>query len=125
MPVEHLSDFDEHPWCQEILSSKSIEILSYPGRRPSNSEMRKIVPNSMLSRTLWTDHAIRAFLMFKRRTTEGAVTHPDEYCLLLSLGDGLDGMIGRAHGGFNALVIDQITGVWAHCRLEVMSADNP
>lgn len=111
MPTEHLSDFDDHPWCQELLNSKGIELVPQPDRRPADAPKRKIVSNSMLAKTLWTDHGIRAYVPFKRTTTERAEKYPDEYCMLMSLGDGLDGMIGRAHGGFNALVIDQLTGV--------------
>ena len=71
-----------------------------------------------MSQTLFTDQAIRAYVAFRRKTTDRDVTYPYEYCVLLSLGDGCDGMIGRAHGGFNALIIDQITGVW-HCTTSV------
>lgn len=122
MPEEHLSDFDDQPWCQEILKSGSIEIIPQPGRRPNNDEMRKIVSNTMMSQTLWTDQAIRAYVAFRRKTADGAVTYPYEYCLLLSLGDGCDGMVGRAHGGFNALVIDQLTGM---CSEYAVTTDIP
>ena len=38
---------------------------------------------------------------------------PWESCKLLSLGTGLDGKTGRAHGGFCALVLDDFTGTTA------------
>ena len=31
----------------------------------------------------------------------------------MSIGNGLDGMIGRAHGGFNSMVLDHINGTAA------------
>jgi hypothetical protein len=109
MRVEHLSDFDDQPWCQELLKS-NIEIISQPDRG-RDEKMRQVVSNSMMADTLWTERAIRAYVAFRKKITDGAGTHPYEYCLLLSIGDGVDGKRGRAHGGFNALVIDQITGV--------------
>jgi hypothetical protein len=109
MPEEHLSDFDHQPWCQEILRSNSIEILPDTRRVPDKGS---VVSNSMMGQTLFTDQAIRAFVAFKRKTAEGTPPYDYEYCFLLSIGDGCDGMRGRAHGGFNALIIDHITGVW-------------
>ena len=32
---------------------------------------------------------------------------------MLSIGSGIDGKSGRAHGGFNALILDQMTGTVA------------
>lgn len=112
MPVEHLSDFDGHAWCQAILNSEGVEIIPNPGRRPNGVRMRELVSNSMMSQTLWTDQAFRAYVAFRRKASDEAGMYPYEYCLLVSLGDGCDGMIGRAHGGINALIIDQVTGVW-------------
>ena len=113
--MEHFFDFDSQQWSKDLLAS-DIELIESPDRRPVGP-MRKITSNSLVSSSLHTDRTIRAWRYFKRphRRTPTESVRPEaqsdyEYCLLLSLGDGLDGMIGRAHGGFNALVIDHITG---------------
>jgi len=64
----------------------------------------------MFLRTLYTPHGIRAQINFKRPTTEPDAIISYEYCYLISLGDGLDGLTGRAHGGLNALILDHMTG---------------
>ena len=109
------SDFDL-PWCQSLLSS-NISITDVPTARPRPPESDTF--NSMFARTLYSSNAIRSQINFKRRTREyDAITTPQsaepcEWCYLLSVGDGVDGKPGRAHGGFNALIMDQVTGMVA------------
>ncbi|OCT46654.1 thioesterase family protein [Cladophialophora carrionii] len=67
----------------------------------------------MFQQTLYTPFAIRAQINFRRPALESDSILPWEICNLLSLGSGIDGKSGRAHGGFNALVLDQITGMTA------------
>lgn len=64
----------------------------------------------MFQHTLYTDRGIRAHLSFRRRCNEPESIFPWEECFLLSIGDGVDGAKGRAHGGFNSLVLDHICG---------------
>jgi acyl-coenzyme A thioesterase PaaI-like protein len=112
-------------WCQDLLNSNniisdSIEIPTQHRLRtadtdndnntPLHGEGEDAVSNSMFAQTLYTPSAIRAQINFKRRTSEPDSVNPWEYCSLLSLGSGLDGKTGRAHGGFNALILDQMTG---------------
>ena len=100
-------DFTE-PWMQSLLSGPTTTILEVPTRNPDTPSPD--VTNSMFAATLYTPSAIRAQINFTRPTREPTAIIPTEYCYLLSLGDGLDGKRGRAHGGFNALVLDQILG---------------
>ena len=104
--MEHLLDF-ENPWCQGLLKS-NIEVLERD-RRPLEP-MRSLVSNSMVAESLCTEKTIRAWIHFRRFVPE---TNMYEHCLLLSLGTGLDGKFGRAHGGFNALLIDHVAGMCA------------
>ena len=67
----------------------------------------------MFEQTLYSDTGIRAQVNFTRPTQEADSITKHEYCYLLSIGSGLDGLSGRAHGGFNALIIDQMTGMTA------------
>ncbi|KIV88414.1 hypothetical protein PV10_08100 [Exophiala mesophila] len=103
-------DLDQ-PWCRELLSSPGTEIVSQPTAKSDHVDFR--LSNSMFSRTLYTPTGIRAQINFRRPTKEPDAARPWEFCFLLSVGDGLDGKTGRAHGGFNALLLDQITGTVA------------
>ncbi len=96
------------PWCQNLLSS-DIKVVEIPPRDVKSAPSPD-VSNSMFLRTLYTDHAIRAQINFQRPTKEPDAIKPVEYCYLLSVGDGVDGKTGRAHGGFDALVLDQMLG---------------
>ena len=114
--MKHHSDFDL-PWCQSLLSS-DISVVEVPPRDPKSLPTPD-VSNSMFLRTLYTDHGIRAQVNFSRATSEPDAitpansTAPYEYCYLLSIGDGVDGKTGRAHGGFNALILDHMLGSMA------------
>lgn len=106
-------DFDL-PWCQDLLNSK-IEILEIPYSHATKDALKSGpwppgVSNSMFVQTLYSPIGIRAHINFKRPTNEPDAIHGHEYCYLLSLGTGLDGKSGRAHGGFNALMVDHMTG---------------
>ena len=72
------------------------------------------VSNSMFETTLYTDRGIRAYQSFRRPSREPDAMYGQEDCLLMSVGDGLDGALHRAHGGFNSLVLDQVAGRCAH-----------
>jgi acyl-coenzyme A thioesterase PaaI-like protein len=104
------------PWCQALLADPNIQETK--GVSPALSD--KNVSNSMFNRTLSSDGAIRAQLLFRRPCKEPTAIRnaqhsiPLEDCILMSLGDALDGKAGRAHGGFSSLVLDQITGACAH-----------
>lgn len=104
------SDFDI-PWCQELLQS-DISALEVP-HRDSGTPYDPIVSNSMFSQTLNTPDAIRAHVNFKRPTAETDAIFSWEQCSLFSIGSALDGKTGRAHGGFNAMILDHTTGAIA------------
>ena len=107
MALSYHPDFSL-PWCQTLLSS-NINVVEIPPRDPKSATPLG-VSNSMFLRTLYTTHAIRAQINFQRPTAEPDAINPTEYCYLLSVGDGVDGARGRAHGGFNALILDQLLG---------------
>ncbi|KAK5094193.1 hypothetical protein LTR70_004235 [Exophiala xenobiotica] len=101
-------------WCKDLLKSK-IEVVEFResednGGLARTGKLDERVFNSMFAQTLYTPTAIRAQLDFKRPATEPDAITSQEYCYLLSVGTGVDGLKGRAHGGFNALILDQMTG---------------
>lgn len=91
-------------WCQKILAEPSVEIYSLTSDKDINA---------MFTRTLHNPEAdaIRAQINFSR--ARAACVSEMEYNYLLSIGPGIDGLQGRAHGGFNALVLDNVTGTCA------------
>ena len=113
-----MSDDEIHPdfqreWCLNILRGPSVVII--PQRTdPQSSGGNERVSNSMFEYTLYSERGIRAHLLLQRPTSEPDSILPTEDCMLISIGDGLDGKAGRAHGGFNALILDQISGGLAH-----------
>lgn len=68
----------------------------------------------MFEKTLGTPEGIRAHLSFNRPCREPDSISGVEECWLLSVGSDVDGKAGRSHGGFNALVLDQISGSVSH-----------
>ncbi|KAK6382222.1 hypothetical protein LTS17_004109 [Exophiala oligosperma] len=121
-------DFSCLEWCKVLLSDPDIENITTPTdvtHTPTDPKWTDEVSNSMFVETLYTPRAIRAQISFTRprpksevdavgptvvdtvgASDDGAV----EYCSLFSLGPGVDGKTGRAHGGLNALLLDQLTG---------------
>ncbi|EXJ64974.1 hypothetical protein A1O7_01313 [Cladophialophora yegresii CBS 114405] len=98
------------PWCKALLEKNVID-MEIPTQR--RLEPDDETSNSMFQQTLYTPSAIRAQINFRRPALESDSITSWEICNLLSLGTGVDGKTGRAHGGFNALVLDQITGMTA------------
>ncbi|KAL6244920.1 hypothetical protein RBB50_008448 [Rhinocladiella similis] len=107
-------DFSSQEWCTNLLSDSGISNIVAPTDDPKHWTSQG-VSNSMFAETLYTPRAIRAQISFARPTRESDAvgTGALEYCSLFSLGSGVDGKTGRAHGGLNALLLDQLTGVAA------------
>lgn len=60
--IEHIEDFTAHEWCNKLLSDPTITHIS----KRHIPEKRKGVSNTLFTRTLFTDDAIRAFLSLYR-----------------------------------------------------------
>ena len=102
----------EHPdfqalWIKKLLSDPDLQWTQQVPRRDNTT-------NAMFEKTLAAPDCIKAHLSFYRPTKEPESIQPFEECFLMSIGNGIDGKAGRAHGGFDALVLDQISGSCAH-----------
>lgn len=60
--VEHLSDFTSLDWCQDLLSDPSISHI----RKRNVLDQRDDVSNTLFTKTMFTDEAIRAYLSMYR-----------------------------------------------------------
>ncbi|KAK0774457.1 hypothetical protein LTR91_018300 [Friedmanniomyces endolithicus] len=102
-------DFQALPWTQRLLASPNLTLI------PENNT-EDMTPTAMFNTTLYRPGAISAHISFSRPSTapDALPGGADEQCMLLSLGHALDGKPGRAHGGFNSLVLDQLCGKAAH-----------
>lgn len=94
-------------WIQKLLSDPDVQWTKQVPRGENTS-------NAMFEKTLAGPDCIKAHLSFNRPTKEPDSIHDSEECFLMSLGSNVDGMTGRAHGGFDGLVLDQISGSCAH-----------
>lgn len=98
------------PWCKELIADPRKQwTVQVP--RPY---LGGTVTNNMFEKTLGTPEGIRAHLSFNRPSSEPDAANGTEECWLLSVGHDCDGKAGRTHGGFNALVLDQISGSASH-----------
>jgi len=98
------------PWCRSILNSNISNLVN---AREALFDPDNPISNSILRESLYTSSGIRAHLSFQRPTSEADAIRPLEQCYLLSLGSGVDGKSGRAHGGFNSLILNHISGLTA------------
>ena len=117
--MRYHSDFDR-PWCQMILSDPNVEWQKQTHELQAKEDGRPTT-NTMFQRTLYTDSGIIGHLSFRRACSEPEAIFPWEECFLISVGDGIDGAQGRAHGGFNSLLLDHICG---HCAAHTLDNDN-
>ncbi|MCJ1450286.1 hypothetical protein MMC28_000616 [Mycoblastus sanguinarius] len=123
---EDLSDFSSIPWCQDIIKDATFTPITNrirPADPATNSR-------SFFERTLWTSDTIRACAVFHKgpiRTGEpsipsgpsnidaGAFNFENfdfgETRVLFSLGNGLNGIAGSAHGGLLAFLLDEVMGI--------------
>ena len=98
------------PWCRKLIDNPQKQwTVQVP--RPY---LGGTVTNTMFEKTLGTPEGIRAHLSFNRPCSEPDALNRVEECWLLSCGHDIDGRAGRSHGGFNALVLDQISGSASH-----------
>ncbi|KAK1061723.1 hypothetical protein LTR12_007031 [Friedmanniomyces endolithicus] len=108
-------DFQALPWAARLLASPNLTIIP-----EHNTE--DMTPTAMFNTTLYRPGAITAHISFSRPATAPDALRGDggdsgsvnEQCMLLSVGHALDGKPGRAHGGFNSMVLDQLCGKAAH-----------
>jgi acyl-coenzyme A thioesterase PaaI-like protein len=102
----------ETEWAQDVISNPDNRWAKETVQISSPQDTA--VSNSMFQHTLYTPRGIKAHLSFYRPCKEPDAFLGMESCLLLSIGDGLDGKAGRCHGGFIGLVLDQVCGACAH-----------
>ena len=110
MKDEILADFNV-PWCNELLRSPDLVPLETSGRLPP-APWDKVLTNTLCNETLKTEDTIRAWMALRSEKARPRNLSPD-FILLLSLGTGIGGFQGVAHGGFSALIMDQVMGMCA------------
>ncbi|KAF2209856.1 hypothetical protein CERZMDRAFT_99916 [Cercospora zeae-maydis SCOH1-5] len=116
LPGENLGDFDDLEWAQAIIRDPAWEEIPFASRTIArNSTMQ-----SLFSRTFATLDTLRACQAFtKSRDTNskeasGASDYmKNEIIVIISLGRGLDGHPGLAHGGTIAALFDECLGLGA------------
>lgn len=99
MPKENLGDFDQ-PWCWKLINSPLVKEVPFQSRTIT----RNSTLHSMFNRTLATNDTLRACQAFHMKND---VENRTDCILLASIGSGLDGHPGLAHGGTIATLFDE------------------
>lgn len=105
------------PWIRNVLSQPGLElILGYlrQDTQQDSNTANPIISSSLFTQTLAHPSGIRASLIFRLPSTSPDSVSEWEHCYLFSIGSGLDGLKGRAHGGLSSLLLDHVTGAIAH-----------
>ncbi|KAK4609175.1 hypothetical protein CLAFUW4_14375 [Fulvia fulva] len=97
------------PWIPAILNGPNVTIITETRRIENNGQ----VANSMFNDTLVHSEGMKARIQLRRPCLEPDSLSGVEDMLIITIGNGLDGKSGRAHGGFSSLVLDHITGTSA------------
>ncbi|KAI0470717.1 HotDog domain-containing protein [Xylariaceae sp. FL0804] len=90
------------PWCAELLNTPGLTLWSPPRDA------------TLWTRTLNVPDAVAAFLLFYRAPATPRTALVEEVSALVSLGPGINGFPGVAHGGIIAVTFDEVLGrhVW-------------
>lgn len=123
--TEDLSDFLSLSCYQNLVADKSFTPIRSRARPLPEVT---VTQRSFFTRTLWTKDTVRACQAFykgpmMRERWAGAVRSGDARAglgaihVLYSLGSGLDGHAGHAHGGFVAVLLDEAMGLPAYIQM--------
>ena len=104
-------DFDV-PWIRKLLDSP--DVVSWTDHVMDEHKAGNTLSNTLFETMLCSDQVIRAHLSLSRPSEEPDAIRGAESCMLLSIGDALDGATGRLHGGFNSFVLDQTSSLYAY-----------
>lgn len=118
MPNEETSDFSL-PWCLALSKDRSFQPIPTASRITHESTGE----NNLLAGVLankWSIPAVQTFI--KRPCPYSSSPHHNiQVYMLFSLGRGVDGIAGTAHGAIVALMLDEVMG---HLAAEVFGRDN-
>jgi hypothetical protein len=115
-PIEH---FKAIPWCNKLLTQKSVLQVIVPDRTPIAS-----TESSLVRETLNTPNTVKSCITFLRyiKSKEGDNVGEDkknpflQVCALLDLGSQINGYAKTAHGGFFGVVLDEVMGTAANMQ---------
>ncbi|KAI4947794.1 hypothetical protein J4E86_008310 [Alternaria arbusti] len=100
------SDLLSVPWAAALIND--------PNWTPMETSSRSVKPSgedSFFAGTLGTDRTITTLLTFRPKNEETGDIAYKEIKTIVELGDGLQGYPRIAHGGFQATLLDEMSGV--------------
>jgi thioesterase superfamily protein 4 len=100
------TDFNDIPWCAELIKDPSFEYSPTYSRQPKDSG-----EDSFFAETLRTDRTIRRCLSVNSLPNPNLNPPIREVRTFLELGSGLNGYPNVCHGGFVATMLDEVMGV--------------
>lgn len=120
-PIEDpIAHFEAIPWCEKLLSHKSVVGVTVPDRTPT-----KTTEGSLARITLNTPETVKASILFFRYfkpTAPAWETGEDKKSPFLEVnafadfGTGLNGYANTAQGGFFGVVLDEVMGTAANMQ---------
>jgi len=107
------TDFDKIPWCAALLNAPGVQTFE---PRPNRKAIQHD-DDQFLGRTLNCREGVPAYVGFHKDTLAGEAIV--EGGVLFSLGKGVNGYPGAAHGGMVAALLDEAMGILLVRNLEL------
>ena len=101
-----MDDFSPE-WCQKLLRDPSYQQVGPSTRIVGGPNGPSF--NSLIGKTLFTDHTLRAMRFFYKASTNADRTN-GELLALISLGDEICSHANVLHGGVNTTIVDEVGG---------------
>jgi len=113
----NLDHFTTIPWCHALLSDPTFTPVPTGSRIPKST-----TEDSFFAETLQTPRTILALVSLHSPPVPNDPAFPGcpirEIRTLISLGDGLNGHPGLAHGGLIGTLLDEVSGVLLTTNLD-------
>lgn len=97
------------PWCETLFNDPSLQ--------PFQTLSKLSHGSTFVGETLSTPTTIRAWQSFYKAPPPDSNNKTGSLYYLLSLGNGVNGHVDKAHGGFIGVLLDEVIGAIAtnHC----------
>jgi acyl-coenzyme A thioesterase PaaI-like protein len=102
MEMSAQKPFSDQPWCLSILRDPAYTII------PLHDKHYEADP--FFHKTLHTPCTIRKSIFMQSALNDLMSFQPDEFLMLLDVGEDIVGQTGLCHGGFLATIMDEVTG---------------